>query len=63
MYDIRDARAAYEQATADWRNSIHSPLYPYNTLLEHKRAVSFIPELIEEVTRLQKQIKESSDER
>lgn len=59
MYDIRDAKAAYQQATADWRNSIHSPLYPLNALHEHKRAVAFIPELIEEIQRLNKELKES----
>lgn len=52
MYDIRDAEAAYQQATAPWRNSIHSPLYPLNALHEHKRAVEFIPELVAEIKRL-----------
>ena len=54
MYDVRDAEAAYQQATAPWRNSIHSPLYPLNTLHEHKRAVEFIPELVAEIKRLRK---------
>lgn len=57
MYDIRNAEAAYQQATEPWRNSIHSPLYPHNTLREHQRAVAFIPELIEEIKRLQAEVK------
>ena len=57
MYDVRDAEAAYNQATAPWRNSIHSPLYPLNALHEHKRAVEFIPELVAEIKRLQKESK------
>lgn len=57
MYDIRDAQAAYKQATVDWLNSIHSPLYPKTTLREHKRAVAFMPELIAEIQRLQKELK------
>ena len=60
MYDIRNAEAAYNQATEPWRNSIHSPLYPHNTLREHQRAVEFIPELVAEIKSLREQLKEKS---
>lgn len=57
MYDIRDAQAAYSQATVDWRNSRFSAMSTESTLHEYKRAAAFIPELIEEIQRLQKELK------
>lgn len=58
MYDIRDAQAVYKNATVEWRNSRFAEVSTESTLHEYKRAVAFIPELIEEVQRLQKELKD-----
>lgn len=60
MYDIRDAQAAYQQATVDWRNSRFANVSIESTLHEYKRAVEFIPELVAEIKNLREQLKEKS---
>lgn len=60
MYDIRDAQAAHQQATADWRNSRFAAVSTESVLHEYKRAAEFIPELIEEINRLRKELKNNA---
>lgn len=60
MYDIRDAQAAYQQATVDWKNSRFTALSTETVLSDYKRAAAFIPELIEEIASLRAELKEKS---
>lgn len=57
VYDVRDAQAVYKNATVEWRNSPHADVSIKATLHEYKRAAAFIPELIEEIQRLQTELK------
>lgn len=61
MYDIRDAQAAYQQATVEWRNSRFSAMSTESTLHEYKRAAAFIPELIDEINRLRAELKQKRE--